>query len=357
MANNTPPTILLIYTGGTIGMIEDPVTGALEPIDFDHLIENVPELQRLGFSISTLQYNPPIDSSAIEPSIWIKLAETIANNYDLFDGFVILHGTDTMSYTASALSFMLENLDKSVILTGSQLPIGTLRTDGKENLIAAIEIAAARVEGVSVVPEVCIFFDSHLMRGNRTSKMSSESFNAFRSRNYPTLARTGVHIRYDQSVIHRPDVTKPLKPHFVMDANIAILKLFPGITEYTVEAILTAPNLKGVVLETYGSGNAPNNEWFINCLKRANDRGIVIVNVTQCMAGSVQMSLYKTGNKLREAGVVCGYDSTTEAAVTKLMFLFGHKLTTQEVKRRLECSLIGEISLPSEKESRLAGRH
>lgn len=344
-------SVLLIYTGGTIGMIENSETGLLEPFNFQHLTSNVPELKRLGFNISTTQFNPPMDSSEIEPDSWVEMVKIISENYNSYDGFVVLHGTDTMAYTASALSFMLENLGKPVILTGSQLPIGMLRTDGKENLITAIEIAAAKENGQPIVPEVCIFFENHLMRGNRTSKISAENFNAFRSINYPALARAGVHIRYDYNLIYHPVSKKPLKPHFLMDTNVVILKLFPGITPHTVKAILNIPGLKGVVMETYGTGNAPTKGWFIDMLKDALDRNVVIVNVTQCSGGSVQMGRYETGNRLDEIGVVSGYDSTTESALSKLMFLLGHGLSSQEVKEHMKCSLIGEISIPEE------GRH
>lgn len=326
-------------------MVENSQTGSLEPFNFHHLLDKVPELRQLGFSISTVQFEPPIDSSEIEPSSWVKLVHIIADNYDLFDGFVVLHGTDTMAYTASALSFMLENLNKPVILTGSQLPIGMLRTDGKENLITAIEIAAAKNSaGEPLVPEVCIFFGNHLLRGNRTTKISAESFNAFVSTNYPPLAQVGVHIHYDENQIAR--VThKPLRPHYLMNTNIVVLKLFPGISEQTVRSILNIPGLKGVVLETFGSGNAPVKEWFLNLLKEAVDKGIVIVNVSQCMGGTVQMSRYGTGSKLENAGVVSGYDSTTEAVLTKLMFLFGHEYPSKVVKENMNCSLSGEITL------------
>ena len=303
-------SVLIIYTGGTIGMVENSKTGSLEPFNFHHLLDKVPELRQLGFSISTVQFEPPIDSSEIEPDSWVKLVHIIADNYDLFDGFVVLHGTDTMAYTASALSFMLENLNKPVILTGSQLPIGMLRTDGKENLITAIEIAAAKnTNGEPLVPEVCIFFGNHLLRGNRTTKISAESFSAF------------------------------------VSTNIVVLKLFPGISEQTVRSILNIPGLKGVVLETFGSGNAPVKEWFLNLLKEAVDKGIVIVNVSQCMGGSVQMSRYGTGCKLEDVGVVSGYDSTTEAVLTKLMFLFGHRYSAKVVKENMNRSLSGEITL------------
>ena len=340
------PSVLLIYTGGTIGMIENPETGALENFNFDHLLKHVPELKRFNYRISSYQFDPPIDSSDMEPSLWAKIVEIINDNYDNFDGFVILHGTDTMAYTASALSFMLENLAKPVILTGSQLPIGTLRTDGKENLITAIEIAAAKENGIPVVPEVCIFFENDLLRGNRTSKINADNFNAFRSYNYPPLAHAGIYIKYDTGQVYHPVSRRPLKPHYLLDRNIAVLKLFPGISPQVVESILNIPGLKGVVMETFGSGNAPCYDWFLTMLKDAVSRGIVIVNVTQCSAGSVEMHRYETGHKLLEAGVISGFDSTTESAVTKLMFLFGHGLTPEEVKDHMNCSLIGEVTIP-----------
>ena len=340
-------SVLIIYTGGTIGMAQNPVTGALEPFNFHHLLDNVPELRQLGSSISTIQFEPPIDSSEIEPSQWERLVYLISENYDLFDGFVVLHGTDTMAYTASAVSFMLENLSKPVIFTGSQLPVGVLRTDGKENLITAIEIASAKhPDGSPVVPEVCIFFENSLMRGNRTRKISAENFNAFASPNYPLLAQAGVHISYDESEIRYPDETLPLKAHYAMDNNIAVLKLYPGISRQAVHQILGIPGLKGVVMETFGAGNAPKSEWFLAELREAIQRGIVIVNVTQCNSGSVQMGLYSTGNTLQGCGVLSGYDSTTEAAIAKLMFLFGHGLSPEAVAEAMNRSFVGEITIP-----------
>ncbi len=328
-------------------MAQNPVTGALEPFNFHHLLDNVPELRQLGSSISTIQFEPPIDSSEIEPSQWERLVYLISENYDLFDGFVVLHGTDTMAYTASAVSFMLENLSKPVIFTGSQLPVGVLRTDGKENLITAIEIASAKhPDGSPVVPEVCIFFENSLMRGNRTRKISAENFNAFASPNYPLLAQAGVHISYDESEIRHPDETLPLKAHYVMDNNIAVLKLYPGISRQAVHQILGIPGLKGVVMETFGAGNAPKSEWFLAELREAIQRGIVIVNVTQCNSGSVQMGLYSTGNTLQGCGVLSGYDSTTEAAIAKLMFLFGHGLSPEAVAEAMNRSFVGEITIP-----------
>lgn len=328
-------------------MAQNPVTGALEPFNFHHLLDNVPELRQLGSSISTIQFEPPIDSSEIEPSQWERLVYLISENYDLFDGFVVLHGTDTMAYTASAVSFMLENLSKPVIFTGSQLPVGVLRTDGKENLITAIEIASAKhPDGSPVVPEVCIFFENSLMRGNRTRKISAENFNAFASPNYPLLAQAGVHISYDESEIRHPDETLPLKAHYAMDNNIAVLKLYPGISRQAVHQILGIPGLKGVVMETFGAGNAPKSEWFLTELREAIQRGIVIVNVTQCSSGSVQMGLYSTGNTLQGCGVLSGYDSTTEAAIAKLMFLFGHGLSPEAVAEAMNRSFVGEITIP-----------
>jgi L-asparaginase len=339
-------SILLIYTGGTIGMIENHETGALESFNFQHLKDNMPELKKLGYAVSTYQFDPPVDSSDMGPDGWKKIVEIISANYHLYDGYVVLHGTDTMSYTASALSFMLENLGKPVILTGSQLPIGVLRTDGKENLITAIEIAAAQENGMPIVPEVCIFFENTLLRGNRTRKINADNFNAFRSYNYPALATAGVHIRYDVQQIYRPVLPKPLRVHYEMDRNIAILKIFPDMPSQVIESILTIPGLKGVVMETFGSGNAPRKEWFLKMLKEAVDRDIVIVNITQCVGGSVEMHRYDTGKQLLEAGVVSGYDSTTESAVTKLMYLFGQGMSAEEVKEHLSCSLIGEVTIP-----------
>ena len=338
------PSVLLIYTGGTIGMIENPETGALETFNFDQLLRHVPELKRFNYRIASYQFNPPIDSSDMEPSLWAKIVRIISDNYNQFDGFVILHGTDTMAYTASALSFMLENLAKPVILTGSQLPIGTLRTDGKENLITAIEIAAAKhPDGTPIVPEVCIFFENELMRGNRTTKINAENFNAFRSFNYPPLAKVGIHIRYNEHFIRNP-ASHPLKPHYLFDTNVVMLTLFPGIQESIINSVLHVPNLKAVVLKTFGSGNAPQKKWFIKQLKDAAERGIIIVNITQCQSGAVEMKRYETGLQLLQAGVISGYDSTPECAVTKLMFLLGHGFSLNEIRRNMDSDLSGEIT-------------
>jgi L-asparaginase len=344
--NPSDTSILLIYTGGTIGMIENPETGALENFNFEQLQKHVPELQKFTFPIDSYQFDPPMDSSDMEPEAWRKLVHVISEHYHQYTGFVILHGTDTMAFTASALSFMLEGLDKPVILTGSQLPIGVLRTDGKENLMTSIEIASARDRsGNPMVPEVCIFFENRLMRGNRTTKMSAENFNAFRSFNYPVLAEAGIHIKYNNVQIHIEEEKRELHPHYLLDTNIAILKLFPGIQENVVTATLAIEGLKAVVLETYGSGNASRKEWFLRRLRDASERGVVIVNVTQCSAGSVEMERYETGYHLLKAGIVSGHDSTTESAVTKLMFLLGHGYSPDEVRWRMNESMAGEISI------------
>lgn len=340
-------SVLLIYTGGTIGMIENPETGALENFNFEQLQKHVPELNKFSFRIDTYQFDPPMDSSDMDPEAWCRLVHIISDNYNRYSGFVILHGTDTMAYTASALSFMLEGLDKPVILTGSQLPIGVLRTDGKENLMTSIEIATARhANGRPIVPEVCIFFENHLMRGNRTTKINAEDFNAFRSFNYPVLASAGIHIKYNNVQIHTiPQPYNPLNPHYLLDTNITILKLFPGIRENVIDSVLSIPGLKAVVLETYGSGNAPRKDWFLKRLHRACQQGIVIVNVTQCNAGTVEMERYETGYRLMQAGVISGYDITTESAVTKLMFLLGHNYSPDEVRQRMKIPMAGEITL------------
>jgi L-asparaginase len=327
-------------------MIENPETGALENFNFDQLAVQVPELNRFNVRISSYQFDPPIDSSDMEPSLWAKLVKIIQYNYNYYDGFVILHGTDTMAYTASALSFMLENLDKPVILTGSQLPIGVLRTDGKENLITSIEIASAKNEaGEPMVPEVCIFFENLLLRGNRTTKINAEGFNAFKSFNYPPLAEAGIHIKYETAAIHRPDHSLTFHAHYAFDPNVVILTLFPGIQERIVHDVLHVQGLKAVVLKTYGSGNAPQKEWLVRELNEAKDRSIVVLNITQCASGSVEMKRYETGIHLLQAGVISGYDSTLESALTKLMFLLGHHLSYEETRRAMMKSLVGEITV------------
>lgn len=338
-------SILIIYTGGTIGMVHDPETGSLVPIDFRHITDHVPELRKFGYDLHSVSFNPVKDSSNIDPDVWVKMAEIIENSYDDFDGFVVLHGTDTMAYTASALSFMLENLSKPVILTGSQLPIGLLRTDGRENLITAIDIAAARENGLPSVPEVCIYFDNKLTRGNRTTKMSAEHFDAFYSPNYSPLAEVGLHLRYFNHLISYPAKDKKLIVHKSFDTNVAILKLFPGINRKLVRAIIKTEGLRGLIMETFGSGNAPTYQWFLDELKQFIDGGGIILNVTQCHGGSVEMGLYETSRQMLSAGVVSGKDLTSEASVTKLMFLLGKYSSNDKIVESLNKSLAGEISL------------
>ena len=337
--------VLLIYTGGTIGMNRNPQTGALEPFDFEHLLHNVPELRQFDLIIDTHQFNPPIDSSDMTPARWTELSHIIADHYDDYDGFVVLHGTDTMAYTASALSYMLENLTKPVIFTGSQLPIGLLRTDGKENLITSIEIAAAKDEqGHALVPEVGIYFNGHLLRGNRTTKQSAEEFNAFESFNYPHLVDAGVNITYHTDRMLKPDWCKPMKPHFRLDNNVIIFSLFPGIREDLVRHIIATPNLKSIVMRTFGSGNAPQRPWVMQALKEATRNGKVVINISQCMQGMVEMGRYDTGYQLQEAGVISGYDATVESAVTKLMFLQSHYKDPEQVRQLMRQSIRGEIT-------------
>lgn len=338
------PAVLIIYTGGTIGMAQNPKTGTLAPVRFDQIMDEVPELNKLGYRIKSVTFNPPIDSSNVTPEIWTKLATTIHRNYGAFDGFVILHGTDTMAYTASALSYMFENLDKPVILTGSQLPIGILRTDGKENLITSVEIAAAKKNGQPCVPEVCIYFDFKLYRGNRAVKRDSENFSAFVSENYPDLATAGVDIKYNYDSILFPETKGILKIRSGFDENVVIVKMFPGMGRKVFESVLSIPGLKGVVLESYGSGNVPTARWLLNSIRKAIRENMVILNVSQCQGGSVNMGQYETSIELLNAGVVSGKDMTTEAAVTKLMFLLGQGLRREEVKMYLSKSLSGEIS-------------
>ena len=339
--------ILIIYTGGTIGMLENPTTGALEAFDWEHISNFVPELARFHYDIETITFGPPIDSSDMEPKYWTRMVEVIADNYDNYEGFVLLHGTDTMAFTASALSFMLENLSKPVIITGSQLPIGQLRTDGKENLLTSIEIAAARYpDGSPVVPEVCIFFENKLLRGNRTTKINSEGFNAFRSYNFHNLADAGIHIKFEETFIHRPDPEKPFRPNYLLDDHVAILTLFPGMREEVMNAYLTIPNLRGLVLKTYGAGNAPKLPWLYERLKELSNRGVVIVNTTQCSTGAVDMGRYDTSLQLIEAGVLNGHDMTLECVVTKLMFLLGHNYERSRICELMNTSLAGEVTLP-----------
>lgn len=336
--------VLLIYTGGTIGMNRNPQTGALEPFKFEHLLSNVPELAQFSTHIATYQFTPPIDSSNMSPRLWIELTHIIADNYDKYNGFVILHGTDTMAFTASALSYMLENLTKPVILTGSQLPIGQLRTDGKENLITSIEIASAKhPDGRAIMPEVGIYFNGHLMRGNRTTKQSADNFNAFESFNYPHLADAGVNISYREDLILKPDYSKPMTPHFRLDNNVIVFTIFPGIREDLVRHVIATPNLRSIVMRTFGSGNAPQSPWLIKALKEASANGKTIINISQCMAGSVEMGRYDTGYQLKSAGVISGHDSTVESAVTKLMYLQARFSDPEKIRHYLNRNIRGEM--------------
>ncbi len=337
--------VLLIYTGGTIGMGCNRETGALEPLNFDHLLSNFPEFALLQTDVDTYQFTPPIDSSDMSLRRWAQLVRIIADNYDKYDGFVVLHGTDTMSYTASALSFMLENLTKPVILTGSQLPIGQLRTDGKENLLTSIELASAFGEdGRPMVPEVCIYFSGRLLRGNRSTKESADGFNAFNSFNYPHLCEAGVEFHFKPHYILKPDYTKPMIPHTAMDPNVVVFSLFPGIQENVVRHMFDAPELRGIVMRSFGSGNAPQKPWLMRLLKDATQRGVTIVNISQCVAGFVKMGRYDTGFQLQDAGVVSGGDSTVESAITKLMFLQAHYKDPRVIRNLMGRSICGEIT-------------
>lgn len=339
--------VLLISTGGTITMVRDKHSGALVPADVDTFKAYIPELFDGELNVDFKAFDDQFDSSDIDPKGWAQIAHMVYDNYEDYDGFVVLHGTDTMSYSASALSFMLEGLNKPVVFTGSQLPIGVLRSDAKENLLTAIEIAAAQdEEGNAIVPEVTVFFESHLFRANRTTKRNAEHFSAFNSYNYPSLAKAGVHIIYKPHLIHYNNPEATLKLHTKCDTNVAILKLFPGIQQPIVRSILRTKGLKGVVLETFGAGNAPSAKWLYRELKAAVDKGIIIVNKTQCNTGSVEMGLYAVSLNLMKAGVLSGYDITTEALLTKMMYLLGENSDNPElVKQLLLTNMCGEVTI------------
>ena len=338
--------ILLIYTGGTIGMKQDMKDLTLKPFDFSQILDEVPEIRKFAFKIDTYSFEPPIDSSDVEPSLWQDLARLIKEKYEDYDGFIILHGTDTMSYSASALSFMLDGLTKPVIFTGSRLPIGVPRTDGKENLISAVEIASAKdEEGHPAVPEVCVCFDSLLMRGNRSTKVNSEVFRAFQSPNFPPLAEAGINIRYNNEYIRKPnDWYQSLTINTELDTRVSILKIHPGITPEVVRNILCGKDTRAIIMETYGSGNAPTRDWFLDIVKESSAMNKIIVNVTQCLAGTVNMNIYANGKALERAGVIDGYDSTTESALAKLFYLMGKSRDNEWVKAMMGRNLKGEIS-------------
>lgn len=337
-------SILIIHTGGTIGMVRDEASGSLHPVSGQELHEHIPMLDKLNCRIDFHSFDPLLDSSNMNPAHWVELATVIEENYEKYDGFVVLHGSDTMSFSASALSFMLENLNKPVIFTGSQLPLGMLRTDGRENLVTSIELAAAREDDTPLVPEVAIYFESRLLRGNRTFKYNAEHFNAFHSGNYPELAEVGVHIKFNHNYILKPNFKK-LKVNKNLDTNIVVLKLFPGISREAVSAMINIKGLKGIILETYGSGNAMNDCWFLDLLEEAIGKDIIVFNVTQCKAGSVEIGKYQTSIELGNLGVVSGYDITTESAIAKMMYLFGAGHKGDELKKLLVKPIRGEMTV------------
>lgn len=339
-------SILLVYTGGTIGMKQDPVSFDLRPFDFSQILEEVPELKKFGYTIDTYSFDPVIDSSDVNIEFWKKLTRLIEEHYDRYDGFVILHGTDTMSFSASALSFMLGDITKPVVFTGSQLPIGMLRTDGKENLISSIEIAASKdSDGHPMVPEVCIYFESQLYRGNRTTKYTAENFRAFRSANYPVLAEAGIHLKFNTSCIRYPkNWNQPLKPVYDLDTSVLIIKVIPGMKQEILDTLVCISGIRAIILETYGSGNAPSGQWFTDCIKKAVDRGVIVLNITQCQAGRVDMDAYSTGKSLKKIGVTGGSDCTTEAAVAKLFFLLGQYSDNETVVNFLKKNIRGELT-------------
>lgn len=337
-------SVLIIYTGGTIGMVADSRTGSLKAFDIGHILKNVPELGKMNVRLESVSFDKVVDSSDIQPKHWIEIAELVYKNYALFDGFVVLHGTDTMAYTASGVSFLLENLGKPVIFTGAQLPIGVLRTDARENLITSVELASHSTDGKPTVPEVCVYFKNQLYRGNRSHKINSELFQAFNSVNYPVLAEAGVNLNFYTDAIAEQAIL-PLKQHKKLDTNIAILKIFPGLSQEVVKAVTGIKGLKALILETYGSGNAPTEQWFVKAIKQAVANGVIVLNVTQCYGGAVEQGKYETSRQLDEVGVIGGADMTTEAAVAKLMFLLGNYKDKAEIVEKLQYDLRGELTL------------
>lgn len=337
------PRILIIYTGGTIGMTETPQ--GLQPFDFSHLMDNVPKLANLGYEIGSVQFKNPIDSSNMNPTYWGEIVKSIADNYDKYDGFVVLHGTDTMAYTASALAFMLRNLRKPVVVTGSQLPIGEVREDGTQNLISAVEVAAARdADGNPMIQEVVIAFQDYIVRGCRSTKFTSTGFHAFKSFNYPNLGTIDLHISYSTPYLMRHDENLPLEPFYAMDPSLTVVWLYPGITQEALRAQLSASGVKAAILRTFGAGNAPTEKWFLDEIAAAVKRGVIVYNVTQCLNGGDEQKRYYTGDMLADAGVISGYDITLEAATAKLMYLLGSGMPAEDIKRYLGISMVGEMS-------------